>query len=112
MTQTHGAFKTPTAIGQSNAWIIALNYKVRHKKLPVGIFADAGFNPMLTINYDAGVYFPIITNIVEVYVPLVFSETIATANSTNGLKTKDLVRFQFDINKINPVELIRRFDIP
>lgn len=112
MVLSHGAFKVPTAVGQSNLWLMAVNYSIRMKKLPIGLFVDAGTDASLSFEYDAGVYIPLLSNVIELYFPLVYSKNISSAISANALVWHDLIRFQCDINRINPVEMIKRFEIP
>lgn len=112
MTETHGAIKVPTASGQSNRWITALNVKVRPGRIPLGLFTDVGVNHTGDVVADAGVYLSLIPEVVEVYMPLLYTQNVQRQINANGWKFYDLIRFQFDIDRINPIQYIRRSDIP
>ena len=62
--------------------------------------------------YDAGVYVAIVPDMIEVYLPLLYSPSIQTEITTNGLEWYDLIRFQIAFDKLNLFEKIKRVDIP
>lgn len=109
--ENHGAFKVPTAVGQSSRWLTALNLKAKIGKTPLGLFADIGFSHTETFLYDAGIYAAIIPDIVEVYLPLVYSSSIGQNITANGLVWYDLIRFQIGLEKLAVIERIKRLDI-
>jgi hypothetical protein len=109
-TESYGAFKVPTALGQSNKWIAALNLKA---DLPIPIifpFIDLGIGAQsgsVQFLYDAGIGINIGKGWCSVYFPLLFSDEIQTEIETNNRKFKDQIRFTFNLNKINPLKLVR-----
>lgn len=112
MMETHGAIKVPTAWGQSNRWLMAINWKAKPTRLPIGVFADVGINHSSDFVADAGLYAAIIPDIVEVYVPLAYTSNVRKEINANGFKFHELIRFQFDVDRINPIKYIRRVEIP
>lgn len=107
-----GAFKSNTFMGTVKN-LVGINVKAPLKiKFPIGVFADAAYSSVnekinnLKFNYDAGVYIPIVNDIFEVYIPLVYE--------TNGFpiaKKTQLVRFILDFQAINPFNLKRSIDL-
>jgi hypothetical protein len=111
-----GAFKVPTAVGQSNNWNCALNIQVDNPTpMPVRFFIDIGtyagiqdvFDDLNNvIMYDAGVCISIGKGAFEVYLPLFISKDIEQEleiNDRNSLS--DRIRFVFDIKKLSPLRL-------
>lgn len=109
----HGNFKVPTASGQSNEWLGALNLKLEAPvKIPVGAYADIGVNAFqgagtARLLYNAGLYVWIVPDAVEVYFPIIFSEEIQLEIESNGLNYGQLIRFMINFNEINPFNVIR-----
>ena len=115
-----GGFKIRTAgvypvQGASTSWIIAMNVKVStpfYRRL--FIFGDAGFVPATfaykNFQFDAGIGTRLIPNILEVYLPLFFSEDIRrNLNSTEFYdKWYKRILFTFRIELLNPFELIKQ----
>lgn len=117
-SESHGAFKTPSAVGQSNNWITALNVKMELPfKLPLGIFADAGIYPDKRTSsgagyvYDAGIHAWIAKGFCDVYVPLFYSENIGNSLKARGLNFAQTIRFTLNIHRLNPSDLAREIDI-
>lgn len=111
MTHTHGAFKLPTAVGQSAVGLIALNVEVQPRKLPIGVFADVGSNDLSAQLFDAGLFLSFGKGLFSVYAPLVWSNNIEQERLANGRETIDYIRFQINFDQINLVELRRNLDI-
>lgn len=108
MIDQHGAFKTPTGVGQSNEWITALNLKAEAPfKFPIGLFADIGYSPAGDVEYDGGAYLRIARDIVEVYFPFLWSQNIQTAHNTVGMDYGDKIRFILNLRRLNPYSLIQ-----
>jgi hypothetical protein len=104
---SHGGFKVPTPVGQSNLWIAAANMKFDIPiGLPIGLFADIGVNHTGVPNYDVGIYLPLAKDIFEIYFPLYYSNDIQQAIAANNLKYGNLIRFTLHLEKINPFEII------
>lgn len=114
----HGAMKAPTANGQSNSWIFAVNVKA---DLPVPIikpFIDLGVSSTTTTTnftdrnnlpfmYSAGLYYPFIKNVADIYVPLLISKAIQQEYEVNGYNFFYRVRFTFNIDNLNPFKLLK-----
>jgi hypothetical protein len=110
-SENHGGFKVPTAAGQSSKWITAVNVKARFGKIPLGVFADVGVSESESFMYDAGLYLAVIPNVVEVYLPLLYSKSIENNLTANGLTWTDLIRFQIGIDRVNLFEKMKRLDV-
>ncbi|HAW19290.1 MAG TPA: hypothetical protein DCX14_03830 [Flavobacteriales bacterium] len=110
-SENHGGFKVPTAVGQSSRWITALNVKARFGKIPVGVFADVGVSESESFMYDAGLYLSVVPNVIEVYLPLLYSKSIENNLTANGLTWTDLIRFQIGIDRVNLFEKMKRLDV-
>jgi hypothetical protein len=111
-SENHGGFKVPTAVGQSSTWLTSINVKAKIGRTPFGIFGDVGVSASDPFIYDAGVYVAIVPDMIEVYLPLLYSPSIQTEITTNGLEWYDLIRFQIAFDKLNLFEKIKRVDIP
>lgn len=110
----HGNFKIPTANGQSNEWLIALNFKLESPvKIPIGLYADIGFSAFraagsLGFLFNAGVYIWLVPNAVEIYFPMVWTNEIQAEIDVRNLNYPELIRFVVNFNEINPFNLIKR----
>jgi len=109
-TETYGAFKVPTANGQSNKWLVAVNLKA---DLPIPIlfpFVDLGVGGQTNSTqflYNAGIGINIGKGLCSVYFPLLFSKEIKDELTLNNIDFKNQIRFTFNLNKINPLQLVR-----
>jgi hypothetical protein len=113
---TDGAFKSNT-FTQNFRTMFALNIKAPiPAKLPIGVFADVAYTytGLFKISgadyYDAGVYLPIVTNMIEVYFPLYTSNYNSLFNGQNP-KFYEQIRFTIDFPVIQPLNLIRTIKI-
>ena len=107
-----GGFKSNTNTTTTKN-LLSLNIKAPLKtKLPIGVFADAalatdkfksGFGNAYA---DFGVYLPIVTDVFEVYFPVLNSEGL---NNTN--KYSDQIRFIIDFQAIQPLGMLRKLQI-
>lgn len=115
---SHGGFKTNTNTGSSNNWLIALNTKIDIPKLPIGLFADIGYYPYkennqgiisdkVGSNFDLGIYIPIKENLVEVYIPLLFSENLKQELDYNGTNFWQRITFMIQFNSMNPFKIVQ-----
>lgn len=108
-----GAMKVWTPLGQSDTWLAGLNFKSpKFVKLPVKLFADIVVTDGQYLNtekvlYCVGFDICIMKDIFEVYIPLAYNKDI---KNTFKLNNKDsffeTVRFTFNINKLNPRDLL------
>lgn len=100
-----GGFKVPTAAGQSNDWIVAMNLELDLPiGLPLAVFADLGYNagPFGEPIYSAGLTVPFSHQRVQVYFPLLNSENIIEFHEVNGFTYLQTVRFNFNIRSLDP----------
>jgi hypothetical protein len=105
---------TPT-LGSSDSYVVSLNVKA---PLPfvanIFVFADAGIAPGTSYSYfqyDGGIGIKLIPNVVEVYLPFVFSPDMKqNLNTTDFYDTwYKRISFTFNISALNPFEFIRNF---
>jgi hypothetical protein len=120
---TEGGFKTPTATGQSNSWLAAMNFKTNiPTRLPVKLFADIGwFGTRTTIPggkslmYDYGLELTIISNVFSIYIPVGFSQDIQDYyNAQPGEPYSnwyDRIRYEIRFEKLNPLKLVRSIQL-
>ena len=114
---SHGGFKTYTNTGSSNNWLISLNTKLNLPKLPFGVFADIAYYPYkennqgvirnkVGSNFDFGLWIPIKKNLIELYVPLLYSENIQKEIDYNNISFLQRITFVIQFNSLNPLQLI------
>lgn len=107
-----GAFKSYTYSPPVRT-MFGVNLKAPFKtKLPIGLFADAAFSKIdqtqtnFNFDVDFGIYLPMISDVVEVYFPIVTSQ-----RAYNPDQYKDVIRFMIDLQSIEPFGLRRRLQI-
>ncbi|MDP4763604.1 MAG: hypothetical protein NWR97_08070, partial [Salibacteraceae bacterium] len=110
LTETHGGFKIPTAVGQSSMGLIAANFKLLYGKLPIGVFADFGMSNNAAAA-DAGLFVSLSKDVLECYFPLMYSSNIKNAVEANGLKYRELIRFNLDLDRWNLLIRARRLEL-
>lgn len=110
LTESHGGFKIPTAVGESNKGLVAANLKLHYGKLPIGIFADFGLSTTASA-YDAGLYFRLMNDVLECYFPLIYSQNIDNMIEANSQKYLDIVRFEINITELNLFQKAKRITI-
>ena len=111
LTESHGGFKTPTAVGSSSQGLIAYNAELFVAKFPIGLFSDIGYSFDGVTMGDAGVCIAGKRRLFGLYLPLVYTDNIAQEVSANGRGLLDLIRFQLNVNVINPFELRRNINL-
>lgn len=112
-----GGFKAFTSLANASS-LISLNIKAPLPiKAPIGVFADAAYLPNYfdtdnRFNYAAGIYFPIINNLIEVYMPFYVS-TFGKGSLINTEKPnfKDQIRFMINLTNLQPLNLLRKISI-
>ncbi|MBI3501433.1 MAG: M1 family metallopeptidase [Bacteroidetes bacterium] len=121
--ETEGAMKVYTPLGRSKTWLASLNLKCSLPgKLPLKLFSDFTMLPPdaalnQTMLFDAGIYLPLMKGIVEIYLPLLVSKDIKDVFELNNPDVKGfnenlhMIRFTFNIQKMNPFELVRNIDL-
>ncbi|MEO6166439.1 MAG: M1 family metallopeptidase [Chitinophagales bacterium] len=115
-----GGFKMRTdgvqpELGQSDSWLLALNAKAPLPFFsPIFVFGDAGLAPndygtYQDFQFDAGIGITVIPDVVEVYLPLIFSSDMKlNLNATEFYDTwYKRISFTLNINQLNPFKLIR-----
>ncbi|MBK5285889.1 MAG: M1 family metallopeptidase [Bacteroidia bacterium] len=117
-----GGFKTPTATGQSNSWLLSINLKTNIPgRIPVKLFADFGVYDESALPedlkqglmYDYGLEITVIPDIFSIYFPLGFSDDIKRyydVNEDRFGKWSQRIRYELRLEKLNPVKLIRNID--
>lgn len=132
-TETDGAMKVYTPLGRSSDWLVAFNVKTPMPgKIPFKLFADLNFFPpgaarKETMLYDAGIYFSLIKDVVDVYCPIFVSRDIKDVFYLNNTDLKAptadkndpdkfrrmarMIRFTFNIQKLNPFQLVRNLSL-
>ncbi len=110
--ETDGGFKANT-FDYTKRTMLGINLKAPLKsKFPIGIFADiAGSNNYqnigdLELNYDAGIYFPFITDVVELYFPV-----FVTQKYISPQNYKDMIRVIVDFQAMQPLNLRRKLQL-
>ena len=117
-TETDGAFKFYSPIGQTSKWITVINLKssLGNAKIPLNLYADIGtteydgiFKDKLL--YDAGVCLSFPKNVFEIYFPLFICQDFTNYKTANDLKYQETIRFTLNINLLNPFDLINKFKL-
>lgn len=110
--ESDGAFKANT-FDLTKRTLLGVNIKAPLKsKFPIGVFADvAGANDFqqlsgMELSYDAGIYFPFITDVVELYFPVVVDYKYFEPQNY-----KDRIRVIIDFQAIQPLNLRRKLQL-
>jgi hypothetical protein len=112
-SESDGAIKVPSYLGQSNSWLCAVNIKSPTiYKIPVFIFADAGTcDGRSLLNdkfiFDVGLGVRIFKDVFEIYVPFAYNKDIQNEMLTNNRKFYENIRFTLNLNKVQPLDLIK-----
>ena len=117
-TETDGAFKFYSPVGQTSKWMSALNVKASlgNLKLPLKVYADVGTtgdDATITesVLYNAGLCLSLSDNFLEIYFPLLLSKDLENYKKIAGLKYVETVRFTLNLNLLNPMDFIKNFEI-
>ncbi len=117
-TETDGAFKFYSPLGQSSEFVAAVNLKssLGNMKLPIRLYADigtSGTDGLLkeSILYDAGICLSFRKNLFEIYFPLLLSKDFENYKQANGIKYPETIRFTLNLNLINPFDLVKNFEL-
>jgi len=111
-TESDGAFKVWTPLGQSASYLLTANIKSPTIwKLPLKVFLDIGTADKATLNGESlmwatGLNFTIAKDIVEVYVPLFYHNEIKETLTLNNVSFLNTVRFTFNIHQVKPKEIL------
>ena len=122
MALRQGAFKIYTPFGAYRDWIAAVNISIDFPiPLPLKIYGDIGtatdfkkdiknvYDLNSSFSYDAGICLSLIKNAVEVYFPLIRSEEIQKYLEANDTKYAEQIRFVFNLNQLNPLNIRNQF---
>jgi hypothetical protein len=128
-----GGFKTLTSLGQTNRWLSAVNIsstipgRVPLKPF-IGIGAYGDTQSRLNMAFEAGLTIFLLSDILELHLPLV---TLIQANFGTGKQTykwhigmrkndtdnmhmgtryRNLITFTFNLQKLNPFELLKKLE--
>jgi hypothetical protein len=114
-----GGFKIPTFVGQSNQWIAAVNVTADIPvPIPVSLFGDIGTYEGISdvfedldnkVMYDGGIAFRLFRDIMEVYIPLFYSDDIDKSFEVNDINFAEQIRFVLNVNKLTPDAIRERF---
>lgn len=127
-----GGFKTLINFGQTNVWLTALNVSSTiPTKIPVRPFIGLGAygdkSSSFNIAFEAGLTIVLLKDVIEFNLPLAsfiqadlglgketYSWTIAMKkddrdNANFGLRYRNLITFNFNLNKLNPFEKLKNF---
>ncbi len=131
--EADGAFKTYSLYGQTNEWLVSLNFKSSLPgKIPFKLFAD--FTTVANqpeIFYTSGIFITLVPNIVDIYFPVYITMFKGKDNEYTLLTSKKIInefdlhnsdvdgfkkylrmiRFTFNIHKMNPFEFVRNLDL-
>lgn len=98
--------------------VLALNIKAPLKiRLPLGFFADAAYTSQSmaaysrSFIYDAGIYLPLVNELVEIYLPVYVSTLDGTSAVTAKPSFGNSVRIMLNINRMNPFTLMRNLKL-
>lgn len=112
-TEKDGALKVWTPLGQTPEWMVSANIKSPNVFIfPFKVFADIVVCDGRALNsefflWDLGINVPIIKDIVDVYIPILYSKDIKKTLELNNVKGWETIRFTINIHKLVPRNLIR-----
>ena len=107
-----GGFKVATTLGQTWDWLGTINFDVDLPgKIPFGIYSDngifinkeGGLYQEPTFMYSVGARFSLLRNVIDIYLPAVFSEEIKENLDLTTSNYFEKIRFSLYLNKINPL---------
>ncbi len=108
-----GALKVWTPLGQSPEWLISANIKSPPIFIfPFKVFADIAVCDGRALNtepflWDLGINTPIIKDVVDVYVPFLYSSNIRKTLELNNVRGINTVRFTINIHKLVVKNLVK-----
>jgi hypothetical protein len=126
MSKTDGFFALPTFFGQSDRFLTALNLQstlpgkipfqlysnialVSFDEFPVGVESSTQKISRTEFAAEAGVCIPIVRNIFEFYIPLIYTQNLKDAFGDQSFEKR--IRFVLNVKLVNPVRAIRRLGI-
>jgi hypothetical protein len=122
-SETDGGFKVSYPDAQSNKWLSSLNIKSCMPLLPKAcrVYADLGIiggsdqaltAPANMLFYSVGLNLSLPKNIFEINFPILMSPEIHTYLYTNSkFSYLETIRFNLNLNLLNPFEMIRNISL-
>ena len=74
--------------------------------LPIGIYSDIGTSSTESFMFNAGVRITVLRDIVEVFLPALWSDSIEQAYSANNVTYNEQIRFTLHLHKLNPYKAL------
>ena len=116
--RTQGGLSAPT-LQSANAYLFSLNTEIDVPfKLPLGVYGgiatmknnqDSNLphstNTDVRTMWNAGVCVRVIPNVLKVYVPIVYSQSIRDEVDARSLTFAQSILFEFNINNMNPFKI-------
>ena len=116
--QENGNFFLNTPIGVNKEWIFSAHFNSGIPYIPfIKVYGTLGMVPAVKLaniggtQYEAGVFVSIAGDAVKVFLPLAFSKNIKDILDARGSDMLSQIRFSFDLNRINPLDKIRNFEL-
>jgi hypothetical protein len=78
--------------------------------LPISAWGTFGFDMDGNSGYSAGLGLPIVRDIFQIYVPLLFSSDINNLLDAGDLGWQDYIMMQINLDMMNPFELVKRLN--
>jgi Peptidase family M1 domain len=113
-----GGFRVYSPVGQSDKWLTSLNVtsQLPFKNRLLGmikVYGNAGLfnttgisNPLFV--YESGLQFSLIANgLLDVYIPLLYSQSIQDYHSANDIQFHERIRFTLNITLLNPSTILQ-----
>ncbi len=115
-----GAFSVYTPHGKTNEWLVSFNISsdipFLPSALPLKVYANAavfgntepvaGYSNLENFAWEAGIKLSMINNSIKVFIPLVMSKDLANISGDNYSNDFERIRFSFNLNSLNPIDLI------
>lgn len=115
-----GAFSTYTPHGKTDEWLVSLNISSALPYIPRGIplkvytniavFGNtepvAGYTNLDNFAWEAGVKLSLAGNNIQIFIPIVMSKDLKNISDDNYTNNFERIRFSFNLNAFNPVDLI------
>jgi hypothetical protein len=112
-TEKDGNLKVWTPLGRSTTWMASLQLKSPAiGKLPLKIFADAmacdgQFLYRDKLMWDAGFNIPLVNQIVDIYIPLLYNKDIQNTMTLHNIGFFNRIRFTVNIHKLEARNIIQ-----
>lgn len=127
---TQSGFRNFASVGSTNSFLSAMNITIPAPiPVPIGVYADlsywqapAGYITVVGVagvtttyypaqmktTYNAGVYLNVSKDVLNIYLPLVYSDDVNAYWQTMGYTSFfSRISFVFNLNKLNPIKAIR-----